>query len=86
MPKEIKKHGSSDISKLIKRISVMPDDKLLDIYRNIDWDDYVMIDVAVLCGEIGSRGYDIVEEVDEDNNCILSFKTIPLMKKGDKVA
>lgn len=90
MPKEIKKYGSADVTKLMKKFSTMSDEKLKDIYANIDWDDYRMIDVAVLAGEIGLRGWEIVEADDpEDKNVtILEFKAKENMKniREDKVA
>jgi len=82
-----KKIGHKELAKLLKRCEVMPDERLLDVYRNIDWEDFRVIDVARLCGEIGTRGYEIVEDTyNDDGSCIVEFKPVPIMNKEEKVA
>ena len=81
-----KKYNSRDITKLLPRFSVMPDDKLKEIYSNIDWDDFRMSDVGVLCGELYLRGFDIIETGDRNEATILEFRERKNMEDGKRVA
>jgi len=41
-----KKYSSVEVAKFIKRFASITDDKLKDIYSNIDWDDFIFLDVG----------------------------------------
>ena len=45
MSKEIKKYGSEELKIMVHRFERFGDSKLQEIYLNIDWDDFNMMDI-----------------------------------------